>query len=104
MLPGVGPGRIRSPVTMPPSLPEPTPLSSRLKVLAAAALFSSGGAAIKAVHLTGWQVASWRSAIAGLALFVLVRETRRRPSLRVLGVGVAYAATMILFVLANKLT
>jgi drug/metabolite transporter, DME family len=87
-----------------PTLSEPTPLSSRLKVLAAAALFSSGGAAIKAVHLTGWQVACLRSAIAGIALFVLVRETRRRPSLRVLGVGMAYAATMILFVLANKLT
>jgi DME family drug/metabolite transporter len=87
-----------------PSPPEPTPLSSRLKVLAAAALFSSGGAAIKAVHLTGWQVASCRSAIAALALLILLREARRRPNLRVLGVGIAYAATMILFVLANKLT
>lgn len=87
-----------------PALPEPTPLSSRLKVLAAATLFSSGGAAIKAVHLAGWQVASFRSAIAALALLVLVREVRRRPSLRVLGVGLAYAGTLILFVLANKLT
>jgi drug/metabolite transporter, DME family len=89
---------------MPPAPPEPTPLSSRLKVLTAAALFSSGGAAIKAVHLTGWQVASFRSAIAALTLLVLVREVRRRPNLRVLTVGLAYAATMILFVLANKLT
>ncbi|HEX4965280.1 MAG TPA: EamA family transporter [Thermoanaerobaculia bacterium] len=84
--------------------PSPTPLSSRLKVLAAAALFSSGGAAIKAVHLTGWQVASFRSAIAALALFVLVKEVRRRPVPKVLGVGVAYACTMILFVLSTKLT
>src|SRR5436305_3461481 len=81
-----------------------TPLSARLRVLAAAALVSSGGAAIKAVHLAGWQVACLRSAIAALALFVLVREVRRRPSPRVLGVGLAYAATLILFVLANKLT
>ena len=83
---------------------KPTPLASRLKVLAAAALFSSGGAAIKAVHLTGWQVASFRSVIAALALLAMVREVRRRPSLRVLGVGLAYAATMVLFVLSTKLT
>ena len=81
-----------------------TPLASRLEVLAAAALFSSGGAVIKAIHLAGWQVACFRSAVAALALFVLMREVRRRPSLRVLGVGLAYAATLILFVLSNKLT
>ena len=89
---------------MPPTRPEPTPLAARFRVLAAAALFSSGGAAVKAVHLAGWQVACFRSAIAALALFVLLREVRRRPSLRVLGVGLAYAATLVLFVLANKLT
>jgi len=73
-------------------------------VLAAAALFSSGGAAIKAVHLTGWQVACFRSVIAALSLLVLVREVRRRPTPRVLVVGLAYASTMILFVLSTKLT
>jgi DME family drug/metabolite transporter len=83
---------------------QPTPLAARLEVLAAAALFSSGGALIKAVHLAGWQVACFRSAVAALALFVLMREVRRRPNLKVLGVGLAYAATMVLFVLANKLT
>lgn len=82
----------------------PTPLSARLEVLAAAALFSSGGAVIKAVHLAGWQVACFRSAIAAAALFFLVKEARRRPNVRVLGVGLAYAGTLILFVLANKLT
>ncbi|HEX3553736.1 MAG TPA: EamA family transporter [Thermoanaerobaculia bacterium] len=87
-----------------PLRPESTSLSARLRVLAAAALFSSGGAAIKAVHLAGWQVACFRSAIAALALFALLREVRRRPTLRVLGVGLAYSGTLILFVLANKLT
>ncbi|HEY0510511.1 MAG TPA: EamA family transporter [Thermoanaerobaculia bacterium] len=81
-----------------------TPLASRLEVLAAAALFSSGGAVIKAVHLAGWQVACLRSTIAAVALLVLMKEARRRPNLKVLGVGLAFAATMILFVLANKLT
>jgi len=82
----------------------PGALGSRLRVLAAAALFSSGGAAIKAVQLTAWQVASFRSGIAILAFLLLLPETRRRPTLRVLGVGAAYASTMILFVQANKLT
>jgi DME family drug/metabolite transporter len=82
----------------------PTPLTSRLEVLAAAALFSSGGAVIKAIHLAGWQVACLRSSVAALALFVLMKEVRRRPNPRVLGVGLAYAATLILFVLSNKLT
>ncbi len=84
--------------------PTPTPLAARLEVLAAAALFSSGGAVIKSVHLAGWQVACCRSAIAAVTLFVLMPEARRRPGPRVLGVGLAYASTLILFVLANKLT
>lgn len=79
-------------------------LGSRLRVLAAAALFSSGGAAIKAVSLNAWQVACFRSAVAAVALFLLLPEARRRPTLRVLMVGVAYASTMVLFVLSNKLT
>src|SRR3954468_10480308 len=33
-----------------------------------------------------------------------MRELRRRPTLKELRVGLTYAATMILFVLANKLT
>jgi drug/metabolite transporter, DME family len=84
--------------------PQATPLGARLEVLGAAALFSSGGALIKAVHLAGWQVACFRSMVAALTLFVLLREVRRRPNLKVLGVGLAYAATLVLFVLSNKLT
>lgn len=82
----------------------PSAFGSRLRVLAAAALFSSGGAAIKAVSLNAWQVASFRSAVAAAALLLMLPEARRRPTVRVLLVGVAYAATMVLFVLANKLT
>lgn len=90
---------------MPTSAPHPsTPLAARLEVLAAAALFSSGGALIKAIHFSGWQVASFRSTVAAVALFLLLPDVRRRPTLRVLGVGVAYASTMILFVLSNKMT
>jgi DME family drug/metabolite transporter len=85
-------------------VPSPTPLSARLRVLAAAALFSSGGAVIKSVSLSGWQVASFRSVVAAVTLLLLMPEARRRPNPQVLGVGAAYAATMVLFVLSNKLT
>ncbi|HXO20472.1 MAG TPA: DMT family transporter [Thermoanaerobaculia bacterium] len=79
-------------------------IKARLGLLAAALLFSSGGAAIKAVHLTGIQVACFRSGIAALALFALLPRARRLPRPRDLAVGVAYSGTMICFVLANKLT
>jgi DME family drug/metabolite transporter len=78
--------------------------ASRLRLLAAALLFSTGGAAIKACTLTGWQVASFRSAIAALALLVLLPDARRRWTWGAVAVGSAYASTMILFVLGNKLT
>jgi drug/metabolite transporter (DMT)-like permease len=89
---------------MPATSPAPVPIGSRLRVLAAAALFSSGGAAIKAASLTAWQVASLRSAVAALTLFLLMPEARRKPTPRALLVGASYAATMVLFVLSNKLT
>jgi drug/metabolite transporter (DMT)-like permease len=79
-------------------------LVPRLQVLAAAALFSTGGAGIKAVHLSGIQVASLRSGIAGLTLFLLLPAARRLPGRRSVAVSLAYSLTMVLFVVANKLT
>ena len=78
--------------------------SARLKLVAAALLFSTGGAAIKATSLSGWQVACLRSGVAALAVMLLSREARRGWSWRAIIVGAAYAATLILFVTANKLT
>ena len=80
------------------------PVRARFSILAAAILFSSGGAAIKATSLTGWQVASFRSGIAALAVLLMLPAARRGWGVRPLVVGVGYAATMICFVLANKLT
>ncbi len=77
---------------------------ARLQVLAAAFLFSAGGAGIKACGLTSYQVSSFRSGAAAVAVWLLVREARALPTLRSLLVGLAYAATLTLFVLANKLT
>lgn len=75
-----------------------------LRIFAAAALFSTAGAAIKATQLTSWQVAGLRAAFAALTVFVLLPETRRHLTRQAALVGVAYAATVILFVQANKLT
>lgn len=79
-------------------------LKSRLQLLAAAVLWSTAGAAIKLCGLSGWQIAGARSLVAALFLAVAVREARVRPTLRVLAVSVAYAFTVVLFVVATKLT
>jgi drug/metabolite transporter (DMT)-like permease len=77
---------------------------ARLRLLAAAALFSTGGAAIKSCELSGVQVAGLRSGKAAAAFLVALPAARAWPSRRELCVGAAYAATLILFVIANKLT
>jgi DME family drug/metabolite transporter len=79
-------------------------LQARLLLVAAALLFSTGGAAIKATSLSGWQTAGFRSAVAAVALLLLVREARRGWTWSVLPVGLAYAATLVLFVHSTKLT
>ncbi len=76
----------------------------RYAVLAAAFLFSTGGVVIKATALSGIQVAGARSAVAAAVLLLLAPRWRRFLRPKPLLVGVAYAATLILFVLANKLT
>jgi drug/metabolite transporter (DMT)-like permease len=81
-----------------------SPVAHRLQILGAAFLFSTGGAAIKATTLTSWQVASFRSGLAALALMLALRTWRGWWRPRVLAVGACYAATMILYVTANKLT
>ncbi len=77
---------------------------NRLLLFAAAFLFSTGGAAIKACSLSSWQIAGFRSGIAALTLFILLPEARRGWRWRTVLVGIAYAATLVLFVLATKLT
>lgn len=97
-----------------PGTPAPAPagvqagvqagVAPRLQVLAAAALFSTGGTAIKLTQLGGLQVACLRSGVAALALLLLARDARRGWSWRTPLVGLVSALTLILFVSANKLT
>lgn len=77
---------------------------SRLLLFTAAFLFSTGGAAIKGCSLTSWQVACFRSGIAAVTLFTVLPEARRGWRWRTWLVGLTYAATLVLFVLATKLT
>jgi drug/metabolite transporter, DME family len=83
----------------------------RLQVLAAALLFSTGGAGIKAAAFTGLQVSALRSGIAALVLLMLLRGLSRGRGMRLLvlspamlATGIVYAATVTLFVLSTKLT
>jgi drug/metabolite transporter (DMT)-like permease len=77
---------------------------ARLEVVGAALLFSTGGAAIKATTLSGFEVAGLRSGLAAVALVALVPAARRGLTWRGAVVGVAFASSLVLFVAANKLT
>jgi drug/metabolite transporter (DMT)-like permease len=81
-----------------------SPVRNRLLLVATAVLFSTGGVAIKAAALTGWQIASFRSGVAAAALLLLLPEARRGWAWRMVPVSAAYAATLVAFVLANRLT
>ena len=98
-----------------------TLLSGRLQLILAAAIFSTGGAAIKATTLSAWQVAGFRSGIAALTLCLLLWRPWRKvagregrdadptgpatpATLATLAISLAYASTLLLFVAANKLT
>ncbi|HVO22718.1 MAG TPA: DMT family transporter [Candidatus Margulisiibacteriota bacterium] len=76
----------------------------RLQLIAAAVLFSTGGAAIKSCTLSSWQIAGLRSVVAAVAMVLMLPAARRRTNARSIAVAVGYAATLILFVSANKLT
>jgi drug/metabolite transporter, DME family len=77
---------------------------ARLGVITAAAIFSTGGAAIKLTTLSGVQVACFRSAIAAITVLALAPQSRRGWTWRTWAASVAYGACLTLFVLANKLT
>lgn len=77
---------------------------ARLAVLGAAVLWSTGGAAIKLCTLPALAVAGGRSLVAAVFVFAMLPSSRVRPDKRILMVAAAYAATVVLFVIATKTT
>ena len=79
-------------------------LAARLRLLGAAALFSTGPTAIKACGLGPWQVAGFRSGAAALFLLLLLPDRRQLLRPRLWIVGSAYAGTLVSDAVASKLT
>jgi len=77
---------------------------ARLAIIGAALFFSTGGAAIKLVQLPALQVAGLRALIAAVTLLLVLRVPWGSFRPASLLIGVAQAATLLLFVVANKLT
>jgi drug/metabolite transporter (DMT)-like permease len=79
-------------------------LKARLALVVAAALFSTGGAAIKATTLNAFQVAAFRSLVAAVAIALAIPAARRGWTRWTWVAALAYGATMAFFVLATKNT
>lgn len=79
-------------------------MSPRLRVVTSAALFSTGGAAIKLCGFGPWQLAAGRASIAAIAMLILIPEARSGWTWRSPIVGICYAGAGLFFILANKLT
>ncbi|MFO0723238.1 MAG: EamA family transporter [Myxococcota bacterium] len=81
-----------------------SPLLSRLSIAATALLWSTGGAAIKSSSLGAPAIAGGRAFFAAIALLLHDKSARQKPHRQVFLTALAYAATCILFVFANRLT
>lgn len=84
-----------------------------LLILIAALLWSTGGLFIKSVSLDAWGVSLWRSLFAAITLYILYARYRdvishhddeRWLNKHTVLASVFYAALLVLFVLATKLT
>ncbi|HVF66119.1 MAG TPA: DMT family transporter [Pyrinomonadaceae bacterium] len=75
-----------------------------LFVLAAALLWSTGGLFIKATELGALELSFGRSLLAAVTVALLTRREGFRLDFMTLVASVLYAALLVLFVVANKLT
>ena len=73
-------------------------------LIVTAILWSSGGLLIKWISWNPIAIAGMRSAVAALVLLVALRRPHLTWSSAQIGGAIAYTVTVILFVLANKLT
>ena len=79
-------------------------MKARLNIIMGALLFSTGGVAIKAVTLTGWQISSLRCLVAAITLLLVLPSARNNWTWRSFIVAIPYAATFTLYTFANKYT
>ena len=84
-------------------VPKPT-VSPLLLVLGAAILWSTGGLFIKATHLSALELSFGRSLLAAITLVVVTRREGFGVNRISALTSVLYAALLLLFVLATKLT
>ena len=75
-----------------------------LAVAACALLWSTGGLFVKLISWNPFAIAGVRSLIGGLVILLFLRRPRFTWSFAQIAGAVSYAACMILFVTANKLT
>jgi len=75
-----------------------------LAMAGCALLWSTAGILIKLVHWPPLAIAGMRSLIGGLLILLYLKKPKSTLSFAQLAAAVSYAATMILFVTANKLT
>lgn len=75
-----------------------------LCLLAAAVIFSTAGVAIKLSDLTAWQIAAGRALVAACTLLCFVPGARRGWTRTALVAALPFGATMVLFVVATRLT
>ena len=87
-----------------PSLPRATAYSPLLLVLGAAILWSTGGLFIKATHLSAFELSFGRSLLGALTIAIFTRREGFGINRISAVTSVLYAALLILFVLATKLT
>ena len=78
--------------------------SPLLLVLGAAILWSTGGLFIKATHLSAFELSFGRSFLAAITIAIFARHEGFRINAISAITSVLYAALLILFVLATKLT
>jgi drug/metabolite transporter (DMT)-like permease len=67
-------------------------------------MWSSAGILVKLVNWDPFAIAGIRSLIGGLTMLAFIRKPRFTFSLNQIMAAICYSATMILFILANKMT
>jgi len=75
-----------------------------LYVAGAALLWSTGGVLIKSISLNACQISFWRALFAAFTIFAIEKRRNISSDKTSIFAGLAYAAALILFVVATKMT